>query len=222
MRWRRCGTRGGGIFYDADMNEMRGDNSTSETHRGRLLVISGPSGVGKSTIAHALETQLGAVFSVSMTTRPATHKDREGVDYFFVDRPTFERAVGDGCLLEWAEVFDNLYGTPRQPVEDQLAAGRDVVLEIDVAGAEQVKRAMPEAIAVFIEPPSEDALLQRLRDRGRDDEATIQRRFREAKREIEQARQSGAYDYFVTNDDLERAIEQTVRHIENHRTSTPS
>lgn len=209
-----------GIFYDGGMNEMGAATSDGEGRRGRLIVISGPSGVGKSTIAHALETRLDAVFSVSMTTRPATHKDREGVDYYFVDRPTFERAVAAGRLLEWAEVFDNLYGTPRQPVAEQLAAGRDVVLEIDVAGAAQVKRAMPEAVAVFIDPPSDEALLQRLRDRGRDDEATIQRRFREAKREMAEARQSGAYDYFVVNDDLQQAIERTVEHIEQHRGST--
>ncbi len=181
------------------------------------IIISGPSGVGKSSIAHALERKLDAVFSVSMTTRPQSEQDAEGVDYFFVDEPRFRRAVADGELLEWAEVFGNLYGTPRKMVEENIEAGRDVILEIDVAGGKQIKAAMSEALAIFIDPPNEGTLLERLRKRGRDDEPTIQRRFGEAKREIAEARACGAYDHFVINDDLDAAIERTMAIVEARR-----
>lgn len=185
---------------------------------GLLIVISGPSGVGKSSIAHALAHKLDAVFSVSMTTRPQSAQDREGVDYYFVDASTFRAAVEEGRLLEWAEVFGNLYGTPREPVERQLAAGRDVILEIDVAGGRQVKAAKPDALAIFIDPPGEQALLDRLEKRGRDDAATIQRRFSEAKREMADARASGAYDHFVVNENLDRAIDQALAIVQDQRT----
>lgn len=188
--------------------------------RGLLVVISGPSGVGKSTIARAVEQRLGAVFSVSMTTRPKTAKDREGVDYFFVDEATFREAVAAGELLEWAQVFDRLYGTPREPVESEIAAGRIVVLEIDVEGAVQVREKHPQAFMIFIVPPSMEVLLERLRSRGREDEATIQRRYRECEREIERAKQSGAYDLFLVNDDLESAIERAVDAVRSARGST--
>jgi len=184
---------------------------------GLLIIISGPSGVGKSSIARALVERLDAAFSVSMTTRTKTGQDREGVDYFFVDEPTFRRAIDDGQLLEWAEVFGNLYGTPRQTVEQQLQTGHDVILEIDVVGGKQVKAAAPEALAIFIDPPSEQTLLDRLRGRGRDDEATIQRRFSEAQREMAEARRCGAYDVFVINDDLATAIDEAERIVRQRR-----
>ena len=185
--------------------------------RALLIIISGPSGVGKSSIAHAVVDRLDGVFSVSMTTRQKTAQDREGVDYHFVDEPAFRRAADAGDLLEWAEVFGNLYGTPRRAVADHLASGRDVILEIDVAGGRQVKAAVPQALAVFIEPPSEPALLERLRRRARDDEPTIQRRFSEAQREIREARACGAYDAFVVNERLDEAIEAVVGLIEERR-----
>ncbi|MDH3584785.1 MAG: guanylate kinase, partial [Phycisphaerae bacterium] len=131
-----------------------------------LVVISGPSGVGKTTITHALVDRLSAAFSVSMTTRPITAADTEGVDYFFVDQAGFDQAIEQGKLLEWARVFDYCYGTPRPPVQEHLEAGRDVILEIDVKGAIQVKAAMPEALLIFVLPPSEEELLRRLRNRA--------------------------------------------------------
>ncbi len=176
---------------------------------GLLLIISGPSGAGKTTIAHEVERALGALPSVSLTTRPRLAKDTPGKHYEFVDRAGFERRRDAGELLGWA-VFGNLYGTPRGPVEQALAAGKLVLLEIDVRGAAQVKAAMPAALGVFILPPSEEALLQRLRSRGRDDEATIARRFAEARREIEDARAGGVYDRYVVNDGLARAVEEVV------------
>ena len=171
-------------------------------------MISGPSGVGKTTITHRLVERLGAVFSVSMTTRPRKGQDREGIDYYFVDEPRFREAIERGELLEWAQVFDRFYGTPRGPVETNLAAGRDVILEIDVAGGKQVKRAMPQMIGIFILPPSEQELVRRLRDRGREDEQEIQRRFRDAQREIADAHSSGAYDHFIVNKNLDAAVDE--------------
>lgn len=179
---------------------------------GMLLIISGPSGVGKTTITRAVERQIpGSVFSVSVTTRPRTPADREGVDYFFIDDARFDRMVAGNELLEHANVFGKKYGTPRPWVEGRLAEGRLVILEIDVQGAEQIKAKKPDAFALFIEPPSEAALLDRLRTRQREDEATIQRRFAEAKREIARARTGGVYDAFLVNNDLNGAIAEALR-----------
>lgn len=187
---------------------------------GLLVVISGPSGVGKTTVAHQLVDRLGALFSVSMTTRAKTAADREGDDYYFVTPDRFKAAIDAGDLLEWANVFGNYYGTPRKPVEKQLAAGRDVVLEIDVNGAMQIKHAFPDAMTIFILPPSEEELLKRLRTRAREDEALIQKRFGEAQREIRMARESGAYDHFVVNEQLEDVIEQTHNIIQQRKQPT--
>ncbi|MCA9273035.1 MAG: guanylate kinase [Phycisphaerales bacterium] len=179
---------------------------------GMLLIISGPSGVGKTTITRAVEAQIpGSVFSVSVTTRPKTAADHEGVDYCFVDDERFDRMVERDELLEHANVFGKKYGTPSAWVDEQLDQGRLVILEIDVQGAEQVKAKRPGAFAMFIEPPSEDELLARLRARQREDEATIQRRFAEAKREIERARSGGVYDTFLVNRNLDEAISEAVR-----------
>ncbi|MBX3363689.1 MAG: guanylate kinase [Phycisphaeraceae bacterium] len=186
----------------------------TDTDDGMLLIISGPSGVGKTTITRGVERSIpGSVFSVSCTTRPRTPADVEGVDYHFVSRDEFLAMQARGEFLESADVFGNLYGTPRPWVEEHLARGRLVILEIDVQGAIQVKRAIPDAFAVFILPPSEDVLLQRLRDRKREDERTIQRRFAEARREIELAHSSGAYDLFLINKDLHQAIEKAVEAV---------
>ena len=181
---------------------------------GLLLVVSGPSGAGKTTIARAVEKGVeGAVFSVSMTTRKKAAKDTEGVDYFFVDDETFERVKSHDGFLEWADVFGRKYGTPRGWVEQRLAEGRLVILEIDVAGARQVKSKMPEMMGIFVLPPSEEALLERLRRRGRDSDEAIMKRYAEAKREMGEARACGAYDVFITNDDLDRAIASAVETV---------
>jgi guanylate kinase len=183
----------------------------TDTANGLLLIISGPSGVGKTTITRGVERSIeDSVFSVSVTTRAKTDADVEGVDYHFVTDEQFDRLVEADDLLEWAGVFGKRYGTPRKWVDEQLRRGRLVILEIDVEGGRQVKAKMPGAFGVFILPPSEEVLLQRLRDRRRESEAAIQKRFAEAKREIATAREGGIYDLFITNDDLPRAIAEAV------------
>lgn len=200
---------------------MNGSHPTeSATPRGLLIIISGPSGVGKTTIVHRVKDIVGAAFSVSMTTRAKTDKDTEGKDYFFVDRAAFESKRANGALLESAEFSGNLYGTPRAPVEDALKSGKLMILEIEVEGAKQVKANLPEAQAVFILPPDEDTLLQRLRDRKREGEEAIQRRFAEAKREIAEAKTCGAYDHFVVNEKLDDAVSEVVGWIEALRSTS--
>jgi guanylate kinase len=184
----------------------------TDTDDGLLLIISGPSGVGKTTITRAVERSIpGAVFSVSATTRPKTAADVEGVDYHFVSDAEFDDLVAHDAFLEWANVFGKRYGTLRAWVDEQLARGRMVILEIDVPGAMKVKQQLPGAFAMFVLPPDEATLLERLRNRKREAEDGIQRRFAEARREISQATTSGVYDAFVTNRDLECAIEEAVR-----------
>lgn len=190
----------------------------SADRKGLLLVISGPSGVGKTTITHEVERRLGGVFSVSVTTRLKTSSDVEGRDYYFITDPEFSARRDAGDLLEWAEVFGkHKYGTPRRPVEAALAEGRLMILEIDVQGALQVKAKMPEAFMIFVLPPSDDELLNRLRRRGREGEEAIQRRFAQAKHEIATAQSSGAYDCFIVNDDLARAIDEACRVVQRRR-----
>ena len=192
---------------------MTSDQSNS---RGVLIVISGPSGVGKTTIVKAVKERLKAIFSISATTRPKTDQETDGVDYLFLNEEAFESMINSGGFLEHACVFHkHAYGTPREPVEAALAKGQLVILEIDVQGGLQIRQAMPDALLIFIKPPSEDVLLTRLRGRGRDDEQAIQTRYAEARSEIEKAETSAAYDVFMINDDLEKAIEETcdiIRH----------
>ena len=176
---------------------------------GLLLVVSGPSGVGKTTIVHEVIRRLGGEFSVSATTRERSGRERDGVDYHFVDEETFQQWINEGRFLEHAQVFGrSWYGTLRNQVEDALAQGSLIVLDIDVQGARDVKIAMPSAFAIFILPPDEETLLKRLHARGREDEASIERRFAQAKTEIDFAQSSTVYDAFVVNDDLEVAIDQ--------------
>ncbi|MDZ4754078.1 MAG: guanylate kinase [Phycisphaerae bacterium] len=179
--------------------------------RGLLLVMSGPSGVGKTSIVHELTRRFDAVFSVSATTRERSPSERDGVDYYFVSQEQFQRWIDEGRFLEYAQVFGrNCYGTPREPVERQLEQGKVVVLDVDVQGAANVKKEMPDAFSVFILPPSETELLRRLQERGREDLRAIARRFAEAQKEMEFAKSSGVYDAFVVNDDLFKAIDEVA------------
>ena len=179
--------------------------------RGVLLIISGPSGAGKTTITRAVErTFPGSLFSVSATTRPKTAADREGVDYHFLSQSAFDELVDKRAFIEHATYAGNRYGTLREPVEAALAEGRLVILEIDVQGAIIVKSEFRDALALFILPPSDAALLQRLRDRKREPEDAIQRRFRIAQQEIATAHTCGVYDRFIINDNLDAAITTAV------------
>ena len=184
---------------------------TENTQEGLLLIISGPSGVGKSTLIERLHRKFDFVFSVSATTRARTEKETDGVEYFFLDETTFKQWIDEGRFLEHAHVFDKYwYGTPRDAVQKQLDMGRIVVLDIEVQGAEQVRRQMPESMGVFIRPPSEDALYRRLVERKRDTPEVIERRFAEARSEIASAMAEGqtTYDAHIVNDDLDRASEE--------------
>ena len=175
---------------------------------GLLLVISGPSGVGKTSIVRDVLARFGGDFSVSATTRRPGPGEVDGRDYLFIDERAFQAMVDSDLFLEHAQVFGrNWYGTPREPVERAIAEGRIVALDIDVQGAEQVRARHPNAFCIFILPPSEQELLRRLRARGREDESAIMRRFAESTREIARAKSGSTYDAFVTNDDLGKATE---------------
>lgn len=190
----------------------------TDTDDGMLLIISGPSGVGKTTITRGVERSIAdSVFSVSWTTRPATPADVEGVDYHFVSDEQFEDMRLRQGFLETAGVYGKKYGTPRDWVFEQLKRGRLVILEIDVQGAIQVKSALPAAFSLFILPPSEEELLRRLQSRKREDEAAIQRRFSKAQAEIADARASGVYDHFITNDNIDASISAAVTLVKEER-----
>jgi guanylate kinase len=192
----------------------------TDTDDGMLLIISGPSGVGKTTLTRGVERSIAdSVFSVSATTRARTGADVEGVDYHFVSDADFEKMKANGEFLETAGIYGKKYGTPKAWVVEQLKRGRLVILEIDVQGAIQVKKQIPDAFSIFVLPPSEDALLQRLRDRKREDGAAIQRRFDAAKQEIAMARGSGIYDKFIVNGTLDQAIGEAVGAVNAERSA---
>ncbi|MFM7268215.1 MAG: guanylate kinase [Cyanobium sp.] len=171
---------------------------------GRLTVISGPSGVGKGTLVSRLLQRHPRIWlSISATTRAPRSGESEGEQYFFHSRPSFERAVAEGGLLEWAEFAGNLYGTPRQPVEERLAAGRPVLLEIELEGARQVRSSFPAGFQIFVAPPSFTELERRIRSRGTDSEEAIQRRLARARVEVEAAAE---FDAVVVNAELEEAL----------------
>lgn len=179
--------------------------------RGRLFVISGPSGVGKGTvIARLLESDPNTWKSISATTRKPREGETDGVDYYFVERKDFERTAQGGGFLEWAEYSGNLYGTPVASVQKQLDAGKNVILEIEVQGAFQVRDAAPEAELIFIAPPSVDELERRLRGRGTEDEATIQRRMETALMELSREME---YDKTFVNDDLDTVVSELADYM---------
>lgn len=204
----------GGMPPDSpeDSDAMRRATETRSSPPGLLLVVSGPSGVGKTTIVRRILERFDGVFSVSATTRPRTAVETDGVDYHFLDEPSFQTWIDHDRFLEYAQVFGrSWYGTPRKEIESRLAEGRLVALDIDVQGAIQIRERMPDAFGIFVLPPNDAELLRRLRARGREDEATIERRHAEATREMRVARECGAYDEFVVNDDLDRVVEETIR-----------
>ena len=175
--------------------------------RGMILILSSPSGAGKTTLTRMLlqDRSLDLTLSISVTTRTRRSSEVNGIHYNFIDRHTYDRLKAGGDLLEAAEVHGNGYGTPRQPVEDTLAQGRDMLFDIDWQGAQQVRKALgADVVSIFILPPSMAELRARLVRRAEDSASTIDVRLANAKREIERWRQ---YDYIVVNDDLERAYD---------------
>ncbi len=182
---------------------------------GFLLVLSGPSGAGKGTLVDRLiALRPECVFSVSATTRVQRSNEQGGVQYEFVTREEFERRRSAGRFLEWAEVHGHLYATPARFVDENVKAGRVVVLDVDVQGGASVRRARPDAVSVFIYPPSIDALRQRLLKRNTDAPEVVERRLKNAPGELKQYRE---YDYLVMNDDLESAVGRLIAIVDAER-----
>jgi guanylate kinase len=186
--------------------------------RGRLFVVAAPSGAGKTSLVRALmEREPGLRFSISYTTRQKRPAELHGRDYYFVSRDEFERMVAAGDFLEHARVFDNAYGTSRRQVEESLAAGQDLILEIDWQGAAQIRRALPESVSIFILPPSRTELERRLRGRATDAEDVIQRRLRDAASDMTHWRE---FDHGVVNDDFDAALDQLQAIVAGHGDAT--
>ena len=172
--------------------------------KGILIIVSGFSGAGKGTIMKELTSRYEQyALSVSATTRAPRPGEEDGVAYFFKTKEEFEQMIEDGALIEYARYVDNYYGTPKAYVEEQLAAGHDVILEIEIQGAAKVREKMPEAVSLFLVPPSFEELSRRLHGRGTDSEEKIQQRLETARRE---AKEIVNYDYIVVNDTVDRAV----------------
>ncbi len=186
--------------------------------RGVLFILSGPSGAGKGTLRARLFQKLdGLKFSVSCTTRDPRRGERDGVDYHFIGDEEFRARIDAGDFLEWAFVHGHYYGTLKSDVEKILEEGFDIFLEIDVQGALQVKKKMPEAVTVFVVPPSVEVLERRLRGRGSESEEELCLRLANAQREMEQR---DLYDFVLVNDDLDDAVEKFAQFVMQHRQTT--
>jgi len=182
-----------------------------------LVVLSGPSGTGKTTVAQALAKRLDLAVSTSATTRRPRPGEVDGVDYYFLSDEEFSQRVADGRFVEWAEVFGRRYGTPVEELERAGREGRLLLLEIDVQGGILIKKRFPEALAILLLPPDAQALRTRLAKRGTETPEELERRFAKAREEIRLARESRSYDVEVTNDDLRRAITEVVSVIQTRR-----
>lgn len=183
--------------------------------RGKLFILSGPTGVGKGTVlSKAFEKLDGIVYSVSCTTRAPRPGEEEGVNYIFTGEDSFKKFVEDGEFLEWAYVHGHCYGTRKDMVENALEEGEDVLLEIDVQGALQVKEKMPDAVMIFIRPPSYEELVRRLKKRGTETPAQLELRIRNAKREMEY---SDRYEHVILNDSVSKAADELIKIIKKYR-----
>jgi guanylate kinase len=182
--------------------------------QGKLIVLSGPSGSGKTTIAHELRTLLSSLeFSVSATTRPARSGELNGRDYYFLAKPEFLRQVEEGGFVEWEKLFGNYYGTLRSEIEGKRDKGKHLLFDVDVKGALSLKQQYPDAYLIFVHPPSEKALRQRLRDRHTEDESSLKLRADRVGMELK-ARHK--FDCQVVNDSLEQAVAEVYDFVKNH------
>jgi len=196
------------MTHNKNMNE-------TNNRKGKIVIISGPSGVGKSTICKEVVKRLNNVYlSVSVTTRPRDEAEVEGKDYWFISKSEFQQRIDRGLLLEYAEVFGHLYGTPAEKVEEAVQAGKTVILEIDVQGAKKVKVLYKDAVMIFIFPPTQRELAERMKLRGREDSETAEERLNGASEEIAAGWQY--YDYMVINDDLHQAVSEVVQIIQQN------
>ena len=187
-------------------NEHSKDDSRNQMNRGMLIVVSSPSGGGKGTlIDRVLKTVPNVSYSVSFTTRAPRPAEEDGREYFFIERATFEKMIERGEFLEWADVYGHLYGTSCKQVERERAAGHDIILEIDVQGAESIREKLTDVVSIFILPPSFELLRERLLARGTDSAEALEKRMRGAPSEVEQYRH---FQYVILNDDINRASQQ--------------
>ncbi len=172
--------------------------------KGRILVISGPSGVGKSTLIKAVRDRVENIgYSVSHTTRSPRPKESDGIDYYFVDKSAFKEMIGKDSFVEWAQVYDDFYGTSYGSIDEKINAGQDVILDIDIQGAKNIKEKVENSIFIFILPPSKEILENRLRGRATDNPDAIEKRIKTATEELSNSKW---YDYLIVNDDLDKAI----------------
>jgi guanylate kinase len=191
----------------------------TKSKKGKVVIISGPSGVGKSTICQGLIEEMADVYlSISVTTRPKSKTEVDGKDYWFISEEEFQQRIDNDLLLEHAKVFGHYYGTPKDKIDKALAAGKVAILEIDVQGAIQAKAVFDDAVMIFIFPPTEKDLAERLNRRGRDTEDVAEERLNGASAEIAAAWQH--YEHMVINEDLKQAVSECVQIIENARTQT--
>ncbi len=192
----------------------------SNGNKSKVVIISGPSGVGKSTICKEIVGQQNDIcLSVSVTTRPKSETEIDGDDYWFISEEEFKNRIDEWLLLEYAEVFGHLYGTPRDKVEEALNAGKTVILEIDVQGAKQVRAIYTDAVMIFILPPSAKVLAERLNHRGREDAEVAEERLGVASTEIAAAWQY--YKHLVVNEDLQQAVSECIQIINDYRSKVP-
>ncbi len=198
---------------DGTMSEQPSKN------RGLVVVVSGPSGVGKSTICHRLCAMLPAEFSVSVTTRPLRPGEQDARDYRYLCVEEFVRLRDGDGLLEWAEVYGHHYGTPREPINRAVAEGRIIILEIDIQGCIQVRRQVPEALTIFLLPPSSEEQKRRIEGRQTDSAEVIRRRLAKADGEIRYAAEAGCYDEFIVNDDLNETVKKVYGFIRGRMTA---
>lgn len=184
-------------------------------NKGILIVLSGFSGAGKGTLMKKLVAEHDNYeLSVSMTTRSPREGERDGIEYYFVSKEEFKKRIEEGKMIEYASYCGNYYGTPRDFVNDKLASGKDVILEIEIQGAMQVKEMFPDCLLMFVTPPSAEELKKRLEGRGTETQEVINKRLARA---VEEAKGVEAYDYIVINDDLDQCVEQIHSMVKNAR-----